>query len=748
MKGNMIIFNEFGRCAATSEKCPNCEQPANASFSRLVKDSCGHTKCRMCLLYEEHGCKLCQTESCVKGKDAEDYLKSHIANGELNGAQKSPDEEIVLPLELVINKDFKSKEDSSVNLNSAESGSDIYENTTFDNNEESYESVTNDAITTDKSSQTYIPRIESYDVALNIQNHLRSDSDCDLKDSQNPHVKDDNQEKAKISKDPEKEKSKIVRFHNRNHIITVPGVPEKYKCNVCCKIFRNKKGKCYHDACVTGVKPYQCTLCDKSFVKRSHFEYHERVHRGYKPYKCNLCEKAFPQQNKLNRHMFSHSKEKRFVCPKCNKRYSKKDDLKIHLHIHNTTAVLKCQSCDKSFCILTNLKRHMQTHTNERPHRCDQCNKGFKDKSLLIRHKRTHGKERPFSCAHCNKVFLSKSELRRHLTVHSDEKPFSCEYCQTLFRRKDNLKRHIRHHHNEDFDCEVRKTPTVIEANQSCAAKSSQPRQKQKPKRAQPKSTGKVTVTVTNSREQINSRLDSMGNITPVIRATNEVSNAVPVINGPINIRRLEDSTDREIFTYIKPIPIAEAVVLNRRIEEKLYPQSASSHNYFVDSCLKDGNSKVNSYPNNNLVSRENHDFTATTSSQIEALVPRVAVDQKDPTVDVYEKRIERCEKEKSDQSEDENAKENEGNREERRNFNDPSQDLNTVSFRESHCVSTIKKHITQQSQGYPSKNSTNNSNLDATNHTLLPKNSQNSCEKKQSDIHWRRRIAEKLKPC
>lgn len=124
----------------------------------------------------------------------------------------------------------------------------------------------------------------------------------------------DNQAKERLSlrkrKEHKKEasgKSKNGKCRDRSHITIMPGTPERYKCNVCSKTFRNKKGKCYHDACVTGVRPYQCTLCDRSFVKRSHFEYHERVHSGYKPYKCNLCDKAFPQQNKLNRHMFSHS---------------------------------------------------------------------------------------------------------------------------------------------------------------------------------------------------------------------------------------------------------------------------------------------------------------------------------------------------------------------------------------------------------------------------------------------------------
>jgi len=324
-----------------------------------------------------------------------------------------------------------------------------------------------------------------------------------------------------------------------------------------------------------------------------------------------------------------------------------------------------------------------------------------------------------------------------------DEKPFSCEYCQTLFRRKDNLNRHIRHHHSEDFNCEVRKT-SVVEVDQACSAKSSQQRQKQKSKKAQPKSVGKVTATFVSSHDQINSRLDSMGNITPVIRATSEVSNAVPVINGPINIRRLEDRADRKIFTYTEPIPIAEAVVLNCRIEEKLYPQSASSHNYFVRSYLKDRNSKVNSYPNNKPASQENHNFTTAASSQANSLHPRMTMNPKNSTDVVYREKIMRCEEEKGNQDENEKEKEDERGR----NFKGHKEDPGTIFSRESNCISTIKKHITQQLEGYSSENSANDDDTDATNHTILPKDSQNKYRNKQSDMHWRRRIAETLKPC
>nr|XP_050862252.1 zinc finger protein 182-like isoform X2 [Vespula vulgaris] len=514
-----------------SEECPNCRQITNTSDSRLVKDSCGHTKCRMCLLYEEQGCKTCRDLPQTSGNFVELTNDNHV-----NTESSVIGEEIILPLELVINKNSKC----------------IYKDT-FDSKKDAYESSTVNTDNEKNSIKMYIPKIESCDLSsnaqmrLNNENNLVSQSADAFNDVQTSIATRVNVRNTKPKLDPIEFvdkgplKDKHLKSSNRSHISVIPGTPERYKCNACNKIFRNKKGKCYHDACVTGIKPYQCTFCDRSFVKRSHFEYHERVHSGYKPYKCGICEKAFPQQNKLNRHMHSHN--------------------------------------------------------NERPYVCDQCSKSFKDKSLLIRHKRTHQKDRPFSCAHCNRVFLSKSELRRHLAVHTDDKPFSCEYCQTVFRRKDNLNRHIRHHHTETSTVEMNKLQNLREDANKKVLKSKQTstKHKQKGRKVERttsdvilKSPNKVSIGVTNSHEQINSRLDPMGNITPVIRTTTELSNAVPVINGPICIRKPEDKTEsnKKTFTYTEPIPLAEAVVINRRIEEKLYPQNMSRHNYFLCNYL------------------------------------------------------------------------------------------------------------------------------------------------------------------
>lgn len=90
-----------------------------------------------------------------------------------------------MPLELVINKDAKSRENCS-DSNSAECGSsNLHENVTFDKNEEAYESVANNVATNDDSSEVYIPKIDPYSVALNIENQLRNDNNHDSKNLQN-----------------------------------------------------------------------------------------------------------------------------------------------------------------------------------------------------------------------------------------------------------------------------------------------------------------------------------------------------------------------------------------------------------------------------------------------------------------------------------------------------------------------------------------------------------------------------------
>ena len=99
-----------------------------------------------------------------------------------------------------------------------------------------------------------------------------------------------------------------------------------------------------------------------------------------------------------------------------------------------------------------------------------------------------------------------------------------------------------------------------------------------------------------------------MGNITSVIRVTGELSNAVPVINGPISIKKFVETTEsrKKTFTYIEPIPVEEAVVINRRIEEKLYSQNTSNNYYFRNYSTRDLSSRASISNHSNSVNFRN----------------------------------------------------------------------------------------------------------------------------------------------
>lgn len=188
----------------------------------------------------------------------------------------------------------------------------------------------------------------------------------------------------------------------------------------------------------------------------------------------------------------------------------------------------------------------------------------------------------------------------------SDVKPFSCNHCNTIFRRKDNLDRHMRHHH---ADNETETSLAEAEKDTSIEPVSSKPKLKKVKKSVKTVKTRKIVASYEesmaaaaelargNSQDQINSRMDSLGNITSIIRGPGEFSNAVPVINGPIIAPKLPavvaaavepktsadpaTRTKKKTCIYTEPIPLAEAVTINRRIEEKLYPQNSNVANKY-----------------------------------------------------------------------------------------------------------------------------------------------------------------------
>ena len=77
-------------------------------------------------------------------------------------------------------------------------------------------------------------------------------------------------------------------------------------------------------------------------------------------YKCDVCNKIFTEKRSLLRHeKNTHGGKNSYLCELCNKVYGRKEDLHRHkASTHYRTTEVQCSKCKKTFARADNLKRH------------------------------------------------------------------------------------------------------------------------------------------------------------------------------------------------------------------------------------------------------------------------------------------------------------------------------------------------------------------------------------------------------
>ena len=79
-----------------------------------------------------------------------------------------------------------------------------------------------------------------------------------------------------------------------------------------------------------------CKSCGKTFQSIEKLYEHLEAHRLEDKFKCDLCDKVFRHRNNLCRHRKSHSRVK-YACQYCEKLFLRTDILKTHVvtkHAH------------------------------------------------------------------------------------------------------------------------------------------------------------------------------------------------------------------------------------------------------------------------------------------------------------------------------------------------------------------------------------------------------------------------------
>ncbi|XP_068155333.1 zinc finger protein 28 [Drosophila tropicalis] len=302
----------------SSPRCPRCKCEANGQ-NRLVTDSCGHAKCRQCLLADVDDCLECKSakESEVKEINASQPPRpitattdNHIiATGQGYHCQRCK-------------KDFRSR------------------------------------------TQQYYHRF-----CGNEQLKKYSCQECKRLFATRSHLKyhannHNSQSQYKCNICAKQFKQQIIL--NRHLLMHQQEQSQKkYICSDCPRQFKSQPSLRNHMVGHTAEGlPHKCDICSKHFLTKSNLKQHRLKHdQNSIRYHCKVCPKTFLRQSSLRLHEKRHSKRERHLCPNCCKSYQDADALGRHLKQEHQPSRerFSCRLCEISVSRRDNMQRHLRS---------------------------------------------------------------------------------------------------------------------------------------------------------------------------------------------------------------------------------------------------------------------------------------------------------------------------------------------------------------------------------------------------
>ncbi|XP_017067811.2 zinc finger protein 808 [Drosophila eugracilis] len=291
-------------------KCPRCGCEA-AGENRLVTDSCGHSKCRVCLLADKTDCLECRVAS---------QQSERIRDRQESKTITSADKQIIITDQgyhcTVCKKDFRSRTQQYYHL---ACGNDLLKK-----------------FSCKECGRRFASRSHlKYHISSHENQPKHSCSVC-----------------QKSFKQPA-----ILQRHLLTH------KPEQHMCHICQKVFRRKSSLESHMTIHSELGlQYKCELCSKHFQNKANLNQHFRKHdKNSIRHKCKVCQKSFLRQTTLRLHMKRHSNRERQSCYLCGKSYNDADALSRHLRQHKTVERYRCIQCDITVNRKDNMLRHLRS---------------------------------------------------------------------------------------------------------------------------------------------------------------------------------------------------------------------------------------------------------------------------------------------------------------------------------------------------------------------------------------------------
>lgn len=192
--------------------CLQCKKVSAGPTSRLVQDSCGHKKCRVCLLEDEEKCRQCEAASTsTNGEVSIKENHNEIASGENSDVPPSEVKELVINNHTAVIK--------------------------LNGNVSNISKVVNKEETNVNDGKSVAAVQETSCAEVGVVNEKAAKTETKRAQAKN------------------KKGSKEKRVYNTIDIpkhITVTSDPLSYNCSICKKSFATKAHVKYHTYCASG----------------------------------------------------------------------------------------------------------------------------------------------------------------------------------------------------------------------------------------------------------------------------------------------------------------------------------------------------------------------------------------------------------------------------------------------------------------------------------------------------------------
>lgn len=206
----------------------------------------------------------------------------------------------------------------------------------------------------------------------------------------------------------------VLQFHETNHADQKP-----FQCDVCNKYFSSRSALKVHQRHHSNEKPFVCGTCGVGFYQKVQLTSHEYDHGVVPlPFKCEVCSKSFKFKKGLVTHMRSHTGERPYPCRHCSMSFASVPIRRMHEMTHSEIKPFKCTYCDRTFTLKRLQLEHECKHTGIKPFKCNFCDKSFIRKQFQVDHESTHTGVKPYRCDKCNCSYSHKSNLNRHMETH------------------------------------------------------------------------------------------------------------------------------------------------------------------------------------------------------------------------------------------------------------------------------------------------------------------------------------------